>query len=121
MSQAELPFTFVSIAVSPLVLTVTVCFVLNPLSNIAITSETLPDTVSVLDSVYPLTIVGISRHPRVKTFAIHLTLVILSKVLVAIAKPLVTFSMAFVIDPFTLVNSTDFINANALTMTMTFD
>ena len=97
------------------------CFILDPLSDVAIASGTLPDTISMLDSIDPFAVVGISCDPCVETFATNGALVILSKILVAIAEPLVPFSMAFVIEPITLVNSSNLINADALAVAMTFD
>lgn len=97
------------------------CFILDPLSDVAVASRTLPDTIPMLDSIDPFAVVGISRDPRVETFATNGALVILSKVLVTIAEPLVPFSMAFVIEPITLVNSSDLINADALAVAMTLD
>ena len=65
MPQAELPLAFIAIAIGPLVLAVTMGFVLDPLTDIAVTSHALPDSVSVLDSIFPLTVICVTSNPSV--------------------------------------------------------
>ena len=114
MAKAELPLAFISIAIGPFVLTVTMSFVLDPLADIAVPSNTLPDTVSILYSIGPFAIVCVPGHPSVQAFSTDRALMILSQILVPITKALVAFTMAFIVDPFTFVYSTDFIYADTL-------
>ena len=118
MSQAELPLAFVAIPIGPLVLAVTMSFVLDPLTDIAVTRDALPDTVAVLDSIDPLSVICIAIDPSVKAFAGYAALIILSQVLIAIAKPLIAFTVALVLSPLAFIDATNFIYANSCSMSM---
>ena len=113
MPQAELPLTLVTIAVCPLVLTVSMSLVLVPLADVAVTSDALPDAIAVLNPIIPFSIVRIAVHPCVEPLAGDSTHIILAQVLISIAKSLVAFSVALIGDPFTLVHPADLIDANA--------
>ena len=43
--------------------------VLDPLADVAVTADALPDAVPVLDPIDPLSVVGVSADPRVQAFA----------------------------------------------------
>ena len=117
MAQAQVPFTFVLISVGPLMLTIAVRLVLHPLADVAIAAHAFPHAVAVLDSVDPLAIVGVPVHPCVETFATDTTLRIVAEILIPIAEPFVALPVALVFSPVTLVDSTDFIHADTLTVT----
>jgi hypothetical protein len=51
MSQTMPPFALVAVAVRPLMNTVTVSFVLNPLANIAVACMSLPNAITVLQAI----------------------------------------------------------------------
>ena len=117
MAQAKVPFTFVLISVGPLVLTITMRLVLHPLADVAITAHAFPHAVAVFDTVDPLAVVGVSVHPCVETFATDTTLRIVAEILIPIAEPFVALTVALVFGPVTLVDSTDLIHADTLTVT----
>ena len=121
MSQAVLPFAFVSITVGPLVLPVPVCLILDPLADIAISTDTFPNAVAVLDSIRPFAIVSVTRDPRVQTFTADCSSIVFTEVLVPVTKSLVAFPVAFVIGPLTFVDPPNFVDADAKALTVAFD
>ena len=78
VTEAKFPFTLVEIAVGPFVLAITMSLVLDPLADITITRGAFPDTVAVLNTINPLSIIGVSRGPSVKAFARYFPLVIVT-------------------------------------------
>ena len=74
-----------------------------------------------LDPVDPLAIVSVPGHPRVQALSTDGSLVVFSQVLVPITEALVTFSVALVVEPVTFIHSTDFVDADAMTMTVSID
>jgi hypothetical protein len=84
MPETMPPFALIAIAVFPLVDTVTVSFVLNPLSNITVSCMALPHTIAMLQPIQPLTIVGIVTNPGVKTFPTYFAIIVLSQILVTV-------------------------------------
>ena len=121
MTQAKLPLALIPVAVGPLVLTVAVGFVLDPLADVAVPSDALPHTVSMLDPVDPLTIVRVPGHPRVEALPADRALVVLPQVLVPITKAFVAFPMALVVQPFAFIDPSDFIDADALAVAISID
>ena len=116
MPQAELPLALVSITIRPLVLSVSMSFVLVPLADVAVTSDALPDTIAVFDSIKPFSIVSVAVNPGVEPFARDSTLIILAQVLITVAEAFVALAMALISDPFALVNPADLIDTDARTM-----
>ena len=121
MTQAKLPLALIPVAVGPLVLAVAVGFVLDPLADVAVPSDALPHTVSMLDPIDPLTIVRVPGHPRVEALPADRALVVLAQVLVPIAEAFVAFAVALVIEPLTFIDSSDFIDADALAVAISID
>ena len=119
VTQAELPLALITIAIGPLVLTISVCLVLHPLADIAVSADALPDAVAVLDAVDPLTIICVSIDPRVEALARDASVLVVAQVLIAIAESLVALPMALVTLPLAFVDAANLIHADALSVPMT--
>ena len=65
MAQAEVPFSLIFVTVGPLVLTIAMSFVLDPLADVAVSAHAFPHAIPVLDPVDPLSIIGVAVSPRV--------------------------------------------------------
>ena len=117
MTQAEFPLALVPVAVSPLVLPVSVCLVIDPLSDIAVTTLALPNSIAVFDLIDPFAVVGVTVHPRVETLAADPAHIVVTQVLVPVAESLVAFAVALVIRPGSFIDSTDFVHTDSLAFT----
>ena len=118
MTEAEFPFTFKTVSVRPLVLTVTMCLVLNPLTDVTVTSGTFPNTIAMLNAICPLAVVSVSVVPSVEALAGDFTLIVVTQILVAIAEAFVALSVALIVQPMAFIDAADLVNADALTLTM---
>jgi len=69
VAQAQVPLALILVAIIPLVLTVSVGLVLDPLANIAVSAHAFPHTVAVFDTIDPFTVIGITVCPGVETLS----------------------------------------------------
>ena len=92
--------------------------VLDPLADVAVTADALPDAVPVLDPIDPLSVVGVSADPRVQALTRDTAILIVAQVLVAVAEAFVALTMALVFLPLAFVDTSDLIDADTLTMTL---
>jgi hypothetical protein len=118
MSQAKLPFALIAISVSPLVLSIAVSFVLNPLTDVAVSRGALPHTIAMFDSIDPFTVISVSTDPGVKALAAHDTHIVVAQILIVIAKTLIAFTMSLIIGPLAFINSTYLIDTDALSVSV---
>jgi len=100
-------------------LAVSVSFVFDPLADIVISGATFPHTIAMFDAVYPFAIVSVSIDPSVQAFAIDAPFRIVTQVLVPVAESFITFAIALVVQPFTLVHTAYLIDADALALAET--
>jgi len=121
MSKAKFPFTFEAISICPFVLSITMGLVLDPLANIAVASRALPHSISVLDTIDPFTIVGVTCRPSIEPLARDTSFYVITEILISITEQFITLSMTLVIDPLPLITPANLIFADALTVSTTFN
>jgi len=105
VTKILLPLTFVLIAVTPNVHSITLCLVVVPLSYVRFALNALPDAVTLLDALYPFTIIEFSVDPRIHTFTMSLALDVLPLVKVSGRPYFVTMAVSLILLPLTLVDS----------------
>jgi len=78
-------------------------FVLDPLADVTVPVDALPNSVSVLNAVDPFSIISVSVSPRVEALSSDSTELVVAQVLVSVAKPFVPLAVTFVCLPGPLV------------------
>ncbi len=119
MSQAELPLSLISVAISKFVLAVPISFVLVPFAYKTVTVGTFPRAKAMFDPIDPFSIVSLSAYPCVDTLTADSSKIIVSQIPAPITESLIPLAMALVISPLTLIHSAYLIYAYALTMSVT--
>jgi hypothetical protein len=110
VSEAGFPFTFVLVLVTPSMLSKPVWLVCSPLTDIVVTSDSLPDSVALLVSFNPLALVELSALPYVLPLAPYFARPVLALVSIAIGKVLIALAMASVIGPMTFIYPARIVN-----------
>jgi hypothetical protein len=110
VSEAGFPFTFVHVLVAPSVLSKSIWLVCPPLTDIVVTSDSLPDSVALLVSFNPLALVELSTLPDVLTLAPYFASPVLALISIAIGKVLIALAMASIIGPMTFVYPARIVN-----------
>ena len=95
-------------------LAVAVSLVLDPLADVAVTSDALPHTVAVFDAVHPFAIIGVTIDPSVQPFARDVTILVVAQVLVTVAESFIAFAVAFIALPLAFVDSPDLVDTYTL-------
>jgi hypothetical protein len=99
-----IPFSLVLVAIGPLVNTVTVSFVLVPLTHVGVAIVTLPDSIAVFDSFAPFPIISLSINPGVEAFAVNPSVSVITHVSVTVTEFLVSLSVTFIEQPASFIN-----------------
>jgi hypothetical protein len=113
VSQTAFPLAFESISISPYMDPITLGFIVSPLSYIAVSLDSLPDSLSFLHSFRELPIIDFSILPSINPFPICLAHMVLAMISIARREDLESSSMSFVILPFALVDSAIIIRLNS--------
>ena len=103
MSEAGFPFTFILVLVAPSVLSKSIWLVCSPLTDIVVTSDSLPDSVALLVSFNPLALVVLSTLPYILTLAPDFASLVLALISIAIGEVLVALTMASIVGPMAFV------------------
>lgn len=98
-----MPLALIAIPVRPGMHSIPMCSGSVPLSDIRVSVDALPDTVSMLESAVPFSIVDLSICPCVYSIAMCLASLELAVVGVAIGIALKAFSITKIMDPASLV------------------
>ena len=99
--------------------TVALCFRVYPLANVGFSICALPDAVSILDSLDPLTVINFAVHPLVYTLAAWFSFFVRSVIGCAIREDFIAAAVTLVALPFSLVNTPILVNKNAGTLSLT--
>jgi len=95
-------------------LSVSMRLVVDPLANIAVSIDSFPYAIAMLDSFDPFSVVRVAVYPCIETFSTYATFLIVAQILITITELFVTFTMALVFQPFAFIYSTDLINTDTL-------
>jgi hypothetical protein len=105
MLQAKLPFSFIPIAIFPLVHSISVGLRLLPLSDVGVPKNALPNALTLLQTTTPFTLVNFAVYPPVSAFSVRLVILEVALILVPVAVPLHAPAVPIVIQPLAFVKS----------------
>jgi len=100
--------------------TISFCFAIFPLANIAIASDAPPYTIARLLATDPFTIVCFAIAPSVSSLTVGLATLVLALISVAIAKQLEAPALALIGAPIALIDATRIVHDYALAMPFPF-
>jgi hypothetical protein len=118
MSQAKVPLTFIFVSVVPHVDSVAFSLGVYPLADIALFIGALPDSITLLDTLEPLTIINFAIFPLINALAMGFSLIILPVVDVAVRKDFIAAAMAFIVSPLTFIDTTVVVHKDSLSITL---
>jgi len=117
--QAIKPLSFKAVTIFPLMYTISGCFRLVPLTDIAVTEDSLPDTLALLESCCPLALVHLTVSPCVDTLSVWLSIQEVTLVSVSVRVALHSTTTAGVILPLTFIDARFAILHDTESMTLT--
>lgn len=87
--------------------------ILDPLSYITVPLSVFPNTVTMLLTILPFTIVSITVYPFIHAFPIHFTIHVVAHINISVAKTFIAFTLTLVLSPTTFIMSAVFIHTYA--------
>ena len=105
MLQAIEPLSFEAIAILPLMHSIASSFRLVPLADVRVSENSLPDSLTLFESVGPFTLVHFAVGPCVHAFPMRLPVKEVTLISVSVTVAFHTFPVARVVLPLSLINA----------------
>ena len=106
MFKAKIPFALISITILPLVNPIPISFWLQPLTYIRITKYTLPDALTLLESILPLALINLPIQPSVNSLTVRLIILEVTLIPITVTVAFDTSSIAVIVKPLSLIQTT---------------
>lgn len=106
MFETKFPLALISISVLPLMHTVPIRFRLQPLTDVRVAKNTLPDALTLFQPIFPLTFVDFTVEPCVNALSMGFVIFEVSFVPIAVGVAFHTPAVPIIVEPLTLIQST---------------